>query len=522
MKKKLLPLFLSALLLLPTFSAKKNGVTAEENALTAQPTPLSSMQTVAQSESSVSAEDVTVCFGFESELAVQYTGNRKAKITYVYDESLIQIKNGVVKALVNQPMTVPVLAYANGGHSCTFNVIVKTDASIQQPGAILTNFDAFFEQFASLPFDSDKMTFFVGDSFFDQKWFYTDFYDRFEGKNAACLGVGSTMSWQWYWVGQKLYRYQPENIVVHIGSNDLHAANYVTEGIYADIVNMFAEWHENMPNTNMYWFTIEPRVGQNGNREKIQILNNGVKAWAADKDWLTVIDSFTVFADNIDNGGNSLYKPDGLHLKCPEGYDKVMELAYAAGLEISDNSLYNTQFAVQGFTTDKNTPNTQFIGNTESTFVYETEIKLNDCKNLFDHIAFDTVGSGDDRFMLWNSKYDGKFRFEGYFSKTDYEWADKGTATHFAEKGNTVKVAILRTERNVYFFVNNQLECVLLNAKAGEVLSVYTQSVSAEFTNCFFDGENGALYQSYAQKAEIEEYENSLTTAKTFYYDLAE
>lgn len=522
MKKKILSLLLSTLLLLPVFSLRdKNAVTAESVTPSLEPTTFSAPVVVQDLETPLFVEDVTLYYGYEENIKPQVSSVYTTRVSYSYNEKFIQIKDGIVTAHFNQNMTVPVTASLKSGYSYTFNVHVKADTGLQSPGTILTSFNTMFEDFSSRPFETDKMTFFVGDSFFDTRYFYTDFYTRFAGENAACLGVGSTMSWQWYWVGQKLSRYQPENIVVHVGTNDLHAAGAVVDGVYNDIVNMFARWHENMPNTNMYWFTIEPRVNQDTNRVRIQELNGKVSAWAADKNWLTVIDSFTAFADNIDNGGKTFYKPDGLHLNCPAGYDKMMELADGAGLEISENALYNVEFAEQSFLTDKNTPLRQFIAKTEGTFVYETTIKINDCKDLFDHIAFDTVGSADDRFMLWNSKYDGKFRFEGYFDDTDYSWSARGTATHFAQKGDTVKVAILRTEKNVYFFVNDKLECVLVNAETGKELTIYTQSVSAEFTDCYFDTD-GSFYQAYAQKAEIQEYENTVETEKAFYYDLAE
>ena len=509
------------MMVLPVINAHTKSQAHAESAHTVEPTVLSSTVETENLGAPLTVEDVTVHFGFEEKVNAQVSPLFKPYVFYSYDESLISIKNGVVRALVNQPMTVPVTASLIGGYSCTFNVIVKTDASLQEPGTILTNYDRFFAEYTARPFETDQMTFFVGDSFFDLKWFFTDFYTRFAGKNAACLGVGSTKTWQWYWVGQKLYRYQPENIVAHIGTNDLHAAGATVESVYESIVKMFSVWHENMPETNIYWFTVEPRLNENANRANISRFNSQVSAWAADKDWLTVIDSFTPFAENIDNASGNLYK-DSVHVKCPEGYDKMMELALAAGLEISNNDLHNIEFAEQSFSTDKNAPHRQFIGETTGAFVYETTIQIEDCKNLFDHIAFDTVGSGDDRLMLWNSEYDGKFRFEGYFEDTDYKWINHGRATHCAQKGDTVKVAILRTEKHLYLFVNDALECVLLNADLGEELSVYTQSVSATFTNCYFDNAGGSLYTSYAQKAEIAPYENSAETEKVFHYDLAE
>ena len=40
--------------------------------------------------------------------------------------------------------------------------------------------------------NKDKTTLFIGDSFFDKRYFWTDFEEVFAGKDAFCAGISST------------------------------------------------------------------------------------------------------------------------------------------------------------------------------------------------------------------------------------------------------------------------------------------------------------------------------------------
>lgn len=518
MKKSIVTLALAATLLFAAtaIQSERKTMPALQNASAVAETTTNH----STASNPLSVADVEAAYGFVSKIKPVYASVFKPTIRYEYDSSKIKIENHEITPLINDDFETTVTA-TDGIHRVPFKVVVRSRVWLNKHGTGLTAFENFVASFKARPFDSDKMTFFVGDSFFDTRWFFTDFYTRFSGKNAACLGVGSTMAWQWRWYLQKLYAYQPENVVVHVGTNDLHGG-YTPEQTYESLVRIFEECRENMPNTAIYWFTVEPRQtnGTLQSTTNIETLNAKVAAYAKDKEWLNVVDTFTPFKDNVLSGEASLYK-DSVHVKNPEGYDEMMKAATDAGLQISENSLYGTANAAQSWKTNKNTPFRQNFEVPETgEYVFETTMRISDWRNRGDHVAFDAFGSFTDRIMLWNSEDDDKFRIQGYADGTNYEWTDRGTATHCVSVSTDVKIALLVTKKGAYLFVNNRLEFVLLNTGASKSFSVYSQSVAATFENCFFASSDSDLYKAYANKADVTEYETSSETQKTFYYDL--
>ena len=141
-------------------------------------------------------------------------------------------------------------------------------------------------------------------------------------------------------------------------------------------------------------------------------------------------------------------------------------------------------------------------------------------QNNNDHICFQPYTSGQDRVIIWNSKSDGKFRYEGYFKDAGYAWGDRGTATHAVpDLTKSFKVGFLVTERNVYLFVNDKLECVLLNAEPNG-FSLFVQNVGVHFKDVYLDDQKSVLYREYLKKPAVVEYETSTESAKKFLYDL--
>lgn len=258
------------------------------------------------------------------------------EITYEYDTSLIRIEDGKVYPLVDAAKVVPVTARTEY-HEAKFKVFIKSSDLVDSAhDGFKRSFNAFVANYEAALFDRDSMTFFIGDSFFDTRFFFTDFYTtRFPDDNAFCFGIGSTQSRHWIWYSQELYAYKPQNVVFHIGTNDVFNRDVTTENSIIYLKQLLNNWHENVPSAKLYWFTVEPRLGQSSqNEQDVATLNDAIFQMAAESGgWLTVINTNPAFAADT-----TLYAyGDAVH-PSTAGYDVMMNLAYETGLVISKRS----------------------------------------------------------------------------------------------------------------------------------------------------------------------------------------
>ena len=73
-------------------------------------------------------------------------------------------------------------------------------------------------------------------SFFDNRDYWTDFYERFAGKDAICAGIGGTTTYDWeFFVKSFSKQPAPKNIVVNLGTNNFYddgdTVEEATEGL---------------------------------------------------------------------------------------------------------------------------------------------------------------------------------------------------------------------------------------------------------------------------------------------------
>ena len=230
-----------------------------------------------------------------------------------------------------------------------FFVVVKNKQFLNnKSGSIGTDFidrlNGTLSTIASAGYDDGELVLFAGDSFMDERWFFKDFYTRFTGQNAHLIGVSSSLAEQWVWYGQQLIEYAPKAIVMHVGTNDIFDAGRTALETTNILINMFGLYHKYMPETDIYWLTIEPRLGrsnENGNAKAVEV-NDAIIEYASELDWLIIADTATVFAEDAydydliksDAKETTLYG-DTVHPSCPAGYDKLMEVVYGAGLTVT-------------------------------------------------------------------------------------------------------------------------------------------------------------------------------------------
>ena len=276
---------------------------------------------------SLTVSDVTVYGGYYAEIRPVLEGIDR-EIVYSFEDDAITIDGNRVTARFDGFKKVKVTAAA-GKCTASFTVQILPSSEINEKG-YREALDRRVEAYRECSF-GEPLTLFLGDSFFDTEHFWTDFDVRFAGKNAFSFGVSATQARHWIWYSQLLYALSPDRVVIHIGTNDIFDVMNPTATVTELIETLLSDWHENVPNAELYWFTIEPRTDQTtGKAAKVAAVNAAITAWAEDRAWLCVIDSNTVFAADP-----SLYREgDTVHPACPAGYDALMDAAYLAGLHI--------------------------------------------------------------------------------------------------------------------------------------------------------------------------------------------
>ena len=136
--------------------------------------------------------------------------------------------------------------------------------------------------------DTADMVLFVGDTLFSPDGGWTSFYTDYATKKAYTVGISSTTTEDWQIISERLvYPYSPKAVVVHCGANDIFDDKDSGVTTATSLITLFKTYHERMPDTKIYWFTIEPKAGQSST--EVDAANRAVAEFAADKDWLVVI-----------------------------------------------------------------------------------------------------------------------------------------------------------------------------------------------------------------------------------------
>lgn len=140
----------------------------------------------------------------------------------------------------------------------------------------------------------NNTTLFIGDSFFDVRDYWKNFYESYAGKDVFLAGIAGTRVDQWRDIlveeifasfGGKA----PKNIVMHVGTNDIHGGLYTTDRVIESLTDLFTMLHEKYPQTNIYYFGITHRAGQPVYKDNV--VNSSISEWCATRDYITYIDT---------------------------------------------------------------------------------------------------------------------------------------------------------------------------------------------------------------------------------------
>jgi len=178
---------------------------------------------------------------------------------------------------------------------------------------------------------TNNTTLFLGDSFFDVREFWTDFYtDDYAGKDVFTAGIGSSRSHYWteYLADTVLNVFKdtaPKNIVIHVGTNDVHGGGYTTDKVTDNLIGLFTKLHERYPDTKIYYFGITHRDGKSPDNDNV--VNGNISQWCQTQDYITYIDTPSLISYDM--------LKDGIHPKL-QYYSIFVEELEKAGCVIED------------------------------------------------------------------------------------------------------------------------------------------------------------------------------------------
>lgn len=175
--------------------------------------------------------------------------------------------------------------------------------------------------------NAGRTTLFIGDSFFDTA-FWSDFYSTYADRDALCLGISATTTYDWEeWVTGFLAATAPKNIVMHIGTNNVYDDGDTIFGALSAYQRMFLLMHEVFPDTHIYWFGVSQRSYDAEKIGYVSEINARMKKWCDGLDFITYIDTPSLLTKDM--------LRDGVHPKI-ECYSVFVDALAGTDIVIED------------------------------------------------------------------------------------------------------------------------------------------------------------------------------------------
>lgn len=334
---------------------------------------------------------------------------------------------------------------------------------------------------------------FMGDSFFDTG-FWSDFYSTYSRKNAITMGISATTTTDWEYMAERLvYPVNPKAVVIHCGTNNIFDDHKNANTAIDDVKKLFDMVHENLPDAHIYYFGIEPRVGQDNSAPKAA--NVGIKAYCDENDWLTYLDSPSWCYDGSGNVISSFFR-DGVHPTLAN-YSRYVQALEDAGLVIdasqaaSDPTIDDITTTADQSIANNNTYQLFYRGlPLTNNYVLTGKIDITVAKNN-PHAQFKF--NGDNRFLVWdgeNFQGNGSMGL-GWQVNGNYVSDDDDLYAYTQGEQFTVLFKLVVTDNNAYFYfgsdndgtVTYTLDAVYVNLPDSLTLTYGTENMSAKLYN---------------------------------------
>ncbi|HNP21599.1 MAG TPA: GDSL-type esterase/lipase family protein [Panacibacter sp.] len=177
---------------------------------------------------------------------------------------------------------------------------------------------AAFKKADALKFPPKHAILFVGSSSFT-KW--TDVQDYFPGYTIINRGFGgSTLPDVIRYAGQVIYPYQPKEIVIYCGENDVASSDTVTAQIvFERFKQLFGMIRTNLPKTKVVFISLKPSPSRWKMQDRVTAANKLISAYINNQKNAMFIDVYhkMLGADGLPLPG--IFIEDSLHMNA-QGY----------------------------------------------------------------------------------------------------------------------------------------------------------------------------------------------------------
>lgn len=275
---------------------------------------------------SFKVENLFLFKGFKAETPIVTFNNEK----YTTDEVTytIEVSKGVHSKFNKETKT---FSYLNDGitfvkasteyYETMFKIVTATHEFNDGIDNALKNLNANAET-------QEGGTIFFGDSFFDNRWFWTNFYSSYANQNINTVGIGSTTieDWNKNVSGNKTGKlaerlvlpYKPSQIIVHLGSNDIYDDRGAPEYVLENVKSLFTFITNALPQTKIFYLGTEVRVdvktGLPYNENNVYTTNDYVENYLKNIDNATFVETKSLYLNENGDVDASFFK-DGIHPK---------------------------------------------------------------------------------------------------------------------------------------------------------------------------------------------------------------
>ena len=385
----------------------------------------------------------------------------KEDLTYSYDETKLTIdtENMKITGLVEGSYDVRVVSRH---FFTTFKVFVSTVDKTSTRYNV-SNYTGHADTLATTFKNecNEDSTLFIGDSFFDYRWFWTDYKSNpnYAKLDINAFGISSTTSTDWEILHSRVLKNgTPKNIAIHIGTNDFYDDNKTVNETVSDIEKLFYILHENYPTVNLFYFGITQRANTKYQSE-VNETNAMLKTFCEQRGWIKYVDTTSKFTPDM--------LKDGVHPKL-EYYSIFVDELKKAGCEISERKDLTkiADFDTAMTDTISSSKNISYRGkNLTRNFILDGTINIKeretDTSKNGGHIQMNFGGS--TRFLIWDYKCPGKFLNSVQYPGCGWPFPMSTNYVAWQEGGINIDFRLVVDETEAYLYVNDVLQAGLFN-----------------------------------------------------------
>ena len=411
-------------------------------------------------------------------------GTQEGEISYEYDEAYIELDAEACTVTALQAGGTRVKASMDG-YETQFTVMCYPQVDMSGTEYDTSEYDAYESELSARwarEAESGKTTAFIGDSFFDTRWFWTNFGTFYADKDALCMGISSTTTFDWekFMTDRGFFGdIAPKNIAMHIGTNNIYDDNMGVSETVRDVQRMFTLMHSLYPQTNIYYFGISVRASDQAKIARTRQVNEQMQAWCSERAWIVYIDTPSrLTTDMLRDGVHPKAEYYSVFVDALAETDIVME-----SKEIGDRIPDIVRNVSQGV---GDSPASIIYGGAVLTRDFILSGKL-DIAGVGDnpHVEFRFLGSSD-RFLIWGNEIkaggSGDLKL-GYACNNNYVSAAPPEDTYRYTAGRTLtlewKIAVI--DDDAYLFVGDELKLVYTDLPDDAAFMLSSEHVDCTF-----------------------------------------